>query len=193
MFKNKKGFSLIELMVVVAIIGILSAVAVPQFQKFQRKAKQSEIKANLAALYTAEKVFLAEHGTYYSNMLALGMKIEGNLIYNFGFPSGSPVLPIPDSFGATPPGGTFGYLAYRIISLVCGSAFGVSHTFDTTNSGHDCKMDTSVVSGFPASSITTSTFLATAHGNISGATLSELDTWSMSHRKELVNIQNGAL
>ncbi len=37
--KNNKGFSLVELMVVVAIIGVLSAVAVPQFQKFQRKAK----------------------------------------------------------------------------------------------------------------------------------------------------------
>ena len=63
MFRNENGFSLIELMVVVAIIGILSAVAVPQFQKFQKKAKQAEAKMGLAAVYTAQKVFHIEHDT----------------------------------------------------------------------------------------------------------------------------------
>ena len=38
--KNDKGFSLVELMIVVAIIGVLSALAVPKFQSFQAKAKQ---------------------------------------------------------------------------------------------------------------------------------------------------------
>ena len=55
--KSQKAFSLIELMIVVVIIGILSTVAVPQYQKFQAKAKQSEAKANLAALHTCEKIF----------------------------------------------------------------------------------------------------------------------------------------
>ena len=51
---NQSGFTLVELMIVVAIIGVLSAVAVPNFKKYQAKAKSSEAKVQLAAAYTAE-------------------------------------------------------------------------------------------------------------------------------------------
>ena len=44
LLKTQAGFSLIELMIVVAIIGILASIAVPNFQKFQRRAKQTEGK-----------------------------------------------------------------------------------------------------------------------------------------------------
>ena len=60
----QKGFTLIELMIVVAIIGILAAIAIPNFLKFQAKAKQSESKANLKAFYTAAKSNFAESGSY---------------------------------------------------------------------------------------------------------------------------------
>jgi type IV pilus assembly protein PilA len=62
--KSKKGFTLIELMIVVAIIGILAAIAIPNFLRFQLKAKTSEAKVNLAAIRTAEESYLAEFGSY---------------------------------------------------------------------------------------------------------------------------------
>ena len=64
--KQKKAFTLIELMIVVAIIGILAAIAVPNFVKFQCRSKQSEAKGNLKALYVAEEAYRAESDTYAS-------------------------------------------------------------------------------------------------------------------------------
>jgi type IV pilus assembly protein PilA len=62
--KNTKGFTLIELMIVVAIIGILAAIAIPNFLKFQAKSKQSEAKTNLKAIYTAETGYFGENNAY---------------------------------------------------------------------------------------------------------------------------------
>jgi prepilin-type N-terminal cleavage/methylation domain-containing protein len=64
MMRNKKGFTLIELMIVVAIIGILAAIALPNFLKFQAKSKQSEAKTNLKAAFTAETSYFGENNTY---------------------------------------------------------------------------------------------------------------------------------
>ena len=65
--RNRKGaFTLIELMIVVAIIGILAAIAIPNFLRFQLKAKTSEGKTNLAAIRTAEESYYSEYGSYIS-------------------------------------------------------------------------------------------------------------------------------
>jgi len=64
--KRRGGFTLIELMIVVAIIGILAAIAIPNFLKFQLKAKSSEGKTNLAAIRTAEESYFSEFGSYVS-------------------------------------------------------------------------------------------------------------------------------
>ena len=68
--KSNKGFTLIELMIVVAIIGILAAIAIPNFLRFQLKAKSSEGKVNIAAIRTAEESYLAEFGTYVAAALS---------------------------------------------------------------------------------------------------------------------------
>ncbi len=62
--RNRKGFTLIELMIVVAIIGILAAIAIPNFLRFQAKSKQSEAKELLSTVYTAEQAYFAEQNTY---------------------------------------------------------------------------------------------------------------------------------
>lgn len=73
--KSQKGFTLIELMIVVAIIGILAAIAIPNFVRFQLKAKTSEGKVNLAAIRTAEEAYFSEFGSY---VTALASPAAGN-------------------------------------------------------------------------------------------------------------------
>ncbi|MDJ0789470.1 MAG: prepilin-type N-terminal cleavage/methylation domain-containing protein [Myxococcota bacterium] len=61
---RKRGFTLIELMIVVAIIGILAAIAIPNFLRFQLRSRVGEGKTNIAAIRTAQESYNAEYGTY---------------------------------------------------------------------------------------------------------------------------------
>jgi type IV pilus assembly protein PilA len=73
---KKKGFTLVELMIVVAIIGILAAIAIPNFIKFQARSKQSEPKANLKALFTAQRAYFSEKDSYNSTVGDIGFNPE---------------------------------------------------------------------------------------------------------------------
>ena len=64
--KGQKGFTLIELMIVVAIIGILAAIAIPNFLTYQMKSRQSEARVNLGAIKTSEISFQGERGCFIS-------------------------------------------------------------------------------------------------------------------------------
>lgn len=71
------GFTLVELMVVVAIIGLLSAVAIPNFKKYQAKAKTSEAKLQLASLYSGETSFFSDYDYYGTCLNFLGYDPSG--------------------------------------------------------------------------------------------------------------------
>jgi prepilin-type N-terminal cleavage/methylation domain-containing protein len=93
----RAGFTLIELMVVVAIVAFLTMLAVPNFSSFLAKAKRTEAYANLHAIYAAQKAYWAEHGVYATALTGpdgAGWKPEGykgggeqeNFYYTYGLP-----------------------------------------------------------------------------------------------------------
>lgn len=63
-FKNQKGFSLVELMIVVGIIGILATLALPRFKQFQAKAKMGEAKNILSHIFTLQQTYSLDNNTY---------------------------------------------------------------------------------------------------------------------------------
>jgi len=85
MKKSQKGFTLIELMIVVAIVAIISAIAIPNFLKYQVRSRQSEARTNLGSLGTAAEAYRAEFDTYVTSIDQLGWDAQGILRYDYGY------------------------------------------------------------------------------------------------------------
>ena len=84
---HRPGFSLIELMIVVAIIGLLAVLAIPNFIRFQARSKQGEVKLNLKALATAEQSYYQEKGAYTECLRKVGFSPERGNRYHYSINS----------------------------------------------------------------------------------------------------------
>lgn len=85
MIRKRGGFTLVELMIVVAIIGILAAIAIPNFMKFQARSKQSEASKNLGAIVTAAKSYLARNDVVGTKFRVIGWAPEGKPRYAYWY------------------------------------------------------------------------------------------------------------
>ncbi|MBU6376573.1 MAG: prepilin-type N-terminal cleavage/methylation domain-containing protein [Bdellovibrionales bacterium] len=174
--KNSAGFSLVELMVSVGIIGILASVAIPQYSKFTNRAKQSEARVKLGSLYTIEKAFYVEANKF-SSCLA-----------NIGFiPESTPTTRYMVGFN------TLTANSNNVGSVNCsGTLAAGTHFFEANNTavpgaaGKTIKVTSSVDTTFQ-------TFTAVAEGYLQPGTWDDgkTDQWSITETQTLKNERAG--
>lgn len=183
--KSQAGFSLIELMIVVAIIGILATIAVPNFQKFQAKARQSEAKSALAAVYAAQKAFYAEWNFYQADLRDIGYRPEGVMNYVVGH-NAAFAGALPPNFVKSTQGGAADTCLNTRQNAYCHngrwSTFAPA-AFAANAAGGNCA-----AGGAP----TTTTFVASANGRTSAGAAQD-DIWAINERKDVCNTQDGVL
>jgi type IV pilus assembly protein PilA len=93
--RKNKGFTLIELMIVVAIVAILAAIAIPNFLKFTAKTRRAEVKYNLEAIYKTEICWFGEYNVFVNNFAIIRWEPVGTIyFYTFSLGSGTEGLPL---------------------------------------------------------------------------------------------------
>lgn len=185
--RAKLGFSLVELMIVVAIIGVLATIGIPTFRTMVQKAKKSEAKVALGALYTSEVAFFSEYGVYGNLLDKIGFELDGNAgtrTYQTGFQASAGCAGITGAANVRPAAANAGSaLNVAFPSYYQGSSFFLAAKSSPTINGGTCFTDANVATDGQ-------TFVATAAASISNkATVP--DVWTINDVRVLANVQDG--
>ncbi len=212
--KESRGFTLVELLIVIAIVGVLSTVGVPTFRKMIQRARQVEAKTNLSGLYKAQAAFFAEHGTYFTNLSATGYSPEGitvsttgpavimgysGLRYSVGFIRGPNCLPLAGFFHPNPIGTPFGaWFRQQNPGFYRGGAVVYLRQTGAANFGWcpDATLVTDAqgrVTGFSsiASGVISPSVVEGGTPFTTSTTASDYDVWVMDNNRQLAHTQDG--
>ena len=186
--RNQSGFTLIELMVTVAIIAILAVIAIPQYQRYSAKARQTSARTALSAIFTAEQSYGIANTTYSSCLPTVGYKPQGSSYYTTGF-----VNPGMSSFEPTGPNcGPAGGQACNAMSWNPHVPCTYGNNFTYFNATSDVYGPVSIPSSWRndtrLSKISKSQFRPVAFGRIYNQ---YYDIWTMDQDKNLLNTANG--
>ena len=165
-FKGQKGFTLIELMIVVAIIGILAAIAIPNFVAYQAKSKQSEAKVSLGAIFTSAVAYQADSQNPQSYAPATLSQIGWQ-------PSGPP---------------RYAFFSMDGVNPVTGAGTTINRFPGSSSAATPCNVVAPPASGGFTVAATSTGFTAGANGNIDGDTA--CDHWFMNDLRNLQNPNN---
>jgi len=168
--KGQKGFTLIELMIVVAIIGILAAIAIPNFLAYQARSRQSEARTNLGATFVSEVAYFGENSIY-SNFSTIGFTLAGN--------GNRYTYYSPDVTGTQQSTGTQGQDMFVTLAGSSSTGGGPAVAEQAVGPPSGAQVPTGVAPG---------AFTATANGNIDGDVT--IDKWHVNDIKAIVNDQN---
>ena len=136
MLQNRKGFTLIELMIVVAIIGILAAVAIPGFMTYIKNSKTSEAKTNLDAIKKGALAYYeAEH---YDET---GLTASSKQYPNTGKLETIGAKPTAETIGVkqSPVGLAFGSAPWSELNFKLTSPFYYGYAYDADGKEFECK------------------------------------------------------
>jgi len=199
--KKIRGFTLVELLIVVAIIGVLSTIGVPTFRRMIQKSRKSEAKVNLGAIFTAQSAFQAEYSSYGNNLGRMGFEIDGaaaTLTYVIGFPAAQGACAgIADFTGASAVPDPVSVLGSAInISFPSYYTNGTqSYSVSGFNAGNFCQVTSVPETGNVAVGSAQDTFDATAQGVVAPGleqnVLANLDIWMMDEGRVLRNTADG--
>lgn len=190
--RAEDGFTLVELMMVVAISSLLASVAVPEFNKFAARARQGEAKAQLSAVYVGEQAFAAENLSYTLCLWQTGYAPEAGLkrYYTVGF-----WYP-PDNMNCGPDQNTSCYVySWNGPGVLCdGGAWvwGGSQRDDIVfdlNSAMNASMLLADLLPHPGWTVSKGSFTVGAFGSISTQPI--WDVWTIDDQKNFNRVQSG--